>query len=246
MRAKLLHDKAVRQKRVRDEESEQIDAQPEVNTDASSSSSTTLSGSKRVKKSKLSTVLKGSTKPNQKLNAKKKEESNVVYIGHLPNGFFEKQMYSFFGQFGTVLKLKHFRNPKTNQSRGYAFIRFELPEVAAEVATAMNGYFLNDRQLKCEIVPIDRQHEGMFLPPKKRGVAALKDGETATGKINDDEEDEDLELDNIENEKSALVVTDSVKTERKLRSFEANQLKKQEKLSALGINYDISLAIQQS
>ena len=34
----------------------------------------------------------------------------VMYIGHLPNGFFEEQMKAFFSQFGTVNRVRVARN----------------------------------------------------------------------------------------------------------------------------------------
>ena len=208
MKAKLLQEKAIRQKQ------------------AKLTSSTTSSAKAISDKTKKSKSLNVASTVN--LKKAKKEESNVVYLGHVPNGFFEPQMYSFFNQFGKVEKLKHFRNPKTNRSRGYAFIKFESPEVAVEVASTMNGYFLNDRQLKCEIVPMDRQHEGMFLPPKKKS-----DTDTTKTESTDEQEDK------IENDETEEV-TDDVKAERRLRSFNQRQKKIQDKLNALGINFDLS------
>lgn len=39
-------------------------------------------------------------------------QSGVVYIGHLPHGFYEEQLRSYFSQFGTVEKIKVARNKK--------------------------------------------------------------------------------------------------------------------------------------
>ena len=39
-------------------------------------------------------------------------ERGVIYIGHLPFGFFEDQMKAFFSQFGEVTRLRISRNPK--------------------------------------------------------------------------------------------------------------------------------------
>jgi len=54
----------------------------------------------------------------------------VVYIGHLPHGFFEEQMKEYFTQYGEVLGVKLARARKTAKSKGYAFIQFKYPEVA--------------------------------------------------------------------------------------------------------------------
>jgi hypothetical protein len=42
----------------------------------------------------------------------------VVYLGHIPYGFFEEQMRGFFSQFGTVGRLRLSRSPKTANPRG--------------------------------------------------------------------------------------------------------------------------------
>ena len=66
--------------------------------------------------------------------------SNVIYIGHIPHGFYEKQMKGFFSQFGHVSQVRLSRNKKTGKSKHYGFIQFMSPDVAEIVADAMNGY----------------------------------------------------------------------------------------------------------
>ena len=36
----------------------------------------------------------------------------VIYLGHIPYGFFEEQMQGYFSQFGTVTRLRLSRSPK--------------------------------------------------------------------------------------------------------------------------------------
>jgi nucleolar protein 15 len=36
----------------------------------------------------------------------------VIYLGRIPHGFYEEQMQSYFDQFGTITKLKLYRNKK--------------------------------------------------------------------------------------------------------------------------------------
>jgi len=36
----------------------------------------------------------------------------VVYVGHIPHGFYEEQMRKYFSQFGTVTRLKLARSRK--------------------------------------------------------------------------------------------------------------------------------------
>ena len=40
---------------------------------------------------------------------------------------------------------------QTGRARGYAFIEFEFPEVAAIAAESMNNYLMFDKLLKCEL-----------------------------------------------------------------------------------------------
>jgi nucleolar protein 15 len=148
-------------------------------------------------------------------------DSCVMYVGHIPHGFYEKQIYKFFRQFGKVLKVKLFRSSKTNRSKGYAFVKFESPEVTTEAANTMNGYFLQERQLKCEVVPIDHQHEGMFLPPKKLN-------KNSKNEINDELDDSYTQDDNENQIKEP--------TEKQIRIL----TRKQKKLIELGIHYSIA------
>lgn len=99
-------------------------------------------------------------------NKAKKEtpvkKSSVIYIGHVPHGFYEDQMRGFLSQFGTVTRLRLSRNKKTGRSKHYAFVEFEARSVAKIVAAAMNGYFLAGRRLVCHVVKKDNVHEKMF------------------------------------------------------------------------------------
>lgn len=39
-------------------------------------------------------------------------ERGVIYLGHIPHGFYEEEMKSYFSQFGTVTRLKLYRSKK--------------------------------------------------------------------------------------------------------------------------------------
>lgn len=46
---------------------------------------------------------------------KKKPKTNgVVYLGHIPHGFYENEIRQFFTQFGQVKRVKVSRSPKVN------------------------------------------------------------------------------------------------------------------------------------
>jgi RNA recognition motif-containing protein len=91
-----------------------------------------------------------------------KEPRGVLYVGHIPDGFFEPQMKKFFAQFGKVTRLRISRSKKNAKSKGYAFVEFEEESVAKIVAETMQGYLLFDKTLVCHMLPKDKQHPLLF------------------------------------------------------------------------------------
>ena len=141
--------------------------------------------------------------------------SNIVYIGHLAHGFYEREMRKFFSQFGKVGKLKLFRSKKTNNSKGYAFVEFESSDTAAVVAEALDGYYLHEKRLVCNVVAPEKVHTGMFKTKKIKTDENNKDGEDDESDVRDDKESD---------EKAAS---------KYLRSM----AKKQKRLKELGIDF---------
>jgi hypothetical protein len=86
----------------------------------------------------------------------------VIYLGHIPHGFYEVQMRDFFSQFGEVTRLRLARCMKTTKSKGYAFIEFSDVATAKVVAESMNNYLLFEKLLECKHVPHDRVHAETF------------------------------------------------------------------------------------
>uniref|UniRef100_A0A8C3DRM0 Nucleolar protein interacting with the FHA domain of MKI67 n=1 Tax=Corvus moneduloides TaxID=1196302 RepID=A0A8C3DRM0_CORMO len=86
----------------------------------------------------------------------------VVFVGHLPRGLCEPQLREYFGQFGTVTRLRLSRSKKTGASKGYAFMEFESDDVAKIVADTMNNYLFSERLLKCQFIPPEKVHENLF------------------------------------------------------------------------------------
>ena len=113
-------------------------------------------------------------KENRKQKKAIKKQSRVVFVGHLPYGFFETQLLKFFEQFGSVSRVRVSRNPKTGNFRHYAFLEFEDPEVAEIAATSMDGYVLYNRRLVCHIVELSKIHKNMFRAPPKVPTLARK------------------------------------------------------------------------
>ena len=90
----------------------------------------------------------------------------VVYVSHLPYGFIEEGIKSFFSQYGDVKNVQLARSSKTARSKGYAFVEFEVKEVANIAAQAINGYLMYGKQLICKVVE-GNEGNGIKVSSKK-------------------------------------------------------------------------------
>ncbi|CAL0322946.1 unnamed protein product [Lupinus luteus] len=88
--------------------------------------------------------------------------AKVLYVGRIPHGFYEKEMEGYFGQFGTIKRLRIARNKKTGQSKHYGFIEFESPEVAKIVAETMHNYLLFEHLLQVHLIPAEHVHPKLW------------------------------------------------------------------------------------
>jgi nucleolar protein 15 len=80
------------------------------------------------------------------------DKPGVVYVGRIPHGFYEHEMKEYFGQFGTILKLRLSRNKSTGASKHYAFIQFASSTVADIVAKTMDNYLMFNHIMKVKLV----------------------------------------------------------------------------------------------
>mmetsp|Transcript_24241 Transcript_24241/g.95443 ORF Transcript_24241/g.95443 Transcript_24241/m.95443 type:complete len:198 (-) Transcript_24241:3035-3628(-) len=83
----------------------------------------------------------------------------VVYVGHIPHGFYEDQMREYFSQYGKVERVKLSRSKKTGRSKGYGFIEFESNSVASIAAQSMNGYLMFGQVLDVHVVEPEKVQE---------------------------------------------------------------------------------------
>ncbi|XP_015113479.1 MKI67 FHA domain-interacting nucleolar phosphoprotein [Diachasma alloeum] len=86
----------------------------------------------------------------------------LIYIGHIPHGFYEEQMKDYFSQFGKVTRVRVSRSKITGRSKGYGYVEFVHPEVAKIAAESMNNYLMSGRLVKAEYIPPEKQHEHYF------------------------------------------------------------------------------------
>jgi len=87
---------------------------------------------------------------------------SVLYLGHVPHGFYEDEMMGFFSQFGKVTRVRLARNKKTGRSKHFAFVEFKHAEVSEVAAKAMNGYLLFSKVLVAKVVPPESVHDETF------------------------------------------------------------------------------------
>ncbi|XP_063980729.1 MKI67 FHA domain-interacting nucleolar phosphoprotein [Diachasmimorpha longicaudata] len=89
-------------------------------------------------------------------------EKGLIYIGHIPHGFYEEQMKEYFSQFGKVTRVRVSRSKITGHSKGYGYVEFLHPEVAKIAAESMNNYLMSGRLVKAEYIPPEKQHQHYF------------------------------------------------------------------------------------
>jgi len=137
---------------------------------------------------KNETKLSSMKKRKRSLTMKKKEATlvedtriegrGVVYVKHIPHGFYEKEMREYFKQFGQVTRLRLSRSKKTGGSKGYAFVEFGSEDVAKIAASSMQDYLMFRQRLMCKYIEHSELHQEvfknaqrMFRPPKAASLA---------------------------------------------------------------------------
>jgi len=152
-----------------------------------------------------------------------KKNRGILYISHVPHGFFEKQMGDFFNQFGTVTNLRLARSSKTGQSSGYAFIEFKYSEVAKVVSETMNNYLMFNKIMKCEMLPKERMSQAVFMnkinPSKPPGLLRRRASKKLLNSVKSVAEDE-----------------------KRIKKQLSKLSKKQKQLAAAGIDYSVEVS----
>ena len=115
----------------------------------------------------------GSSKRKIKKSERKRNklvsiEPGLIRLTGLPYGFFERELFSYFSQFGVVTRLKLIRSKKTGGSRGYAYVEFEDADVADVAAETMNGYLMFRSLIKCRVIDREKvDSEKLFVNWKR-------------------------------------------------------------------------------
>jgi nucleolar protein 15 len=187
------------------EDSSSDDEQPEEET--LSLPSVTGSGKRKIKKSEM------------KRNKLVSIQPGLIRLSGLPYGFFERELYSYFSQFGVVTRLKLIRSKKTGGSRGYAYVEFEDEDVARIASETMNGYLMFRSLIKSRLMDRDKINTEKLFQNWKR-LFTVKTPKQKRALYNRPKSDEQIEK--------------SDKRRAKKLS------KQQEKLAAAGIKYELT------
>ncbi|XP_017480612.1 PREDICTED: MKI67 FHA domain-interacting nucleolar phosphoprotein, partial [Rhagoletis zephyria] len=115
---------------------------------------------RQISKESLETTAVVSGQLDKKI--KKQQQRNndkrgIVFVKHLPHGFFEEQLKNYFEQFGAVSRVRLGRSRRTGGSKGYAFVEFEYPEVAEVAAETMDNYLMFKKVVKASYIPPEKQ-----------------------------------------------------------------------------------------
>ncbi|XP_045467185.1 MKI67 FHA domain-interacting nucleolar phosphoprotein-like [Harmonia axyridis] len=93
----------------------------------------------------------------------------LLYIGHIPHGFYEEEMKEYFSQFGRVTNVKVCRSRISGKSKGYGFVEFLTPEVAKIASETMNNYLMFKKRVVALFIPYEKRPPFLFnsFIPKK-------------------------------------------------------------------------------
>jgi len=147
-----------------------------------------------LKGKKFVSVSLNKKKPVKKENTEKRginKNKGVVYVSHLPHGFYENELRGYFEQFGVVTGVKVPR-AKSGKARGYAFVEFLHEEVAKVAAETMDNYLMLKRLMKTKFIPGDAQRPFAFRNVRDRkneSVLARQRAVEASQKVLTEEEE---------------------------------------------------------
>ncbi|XP_038223066.1 MKI67 FHA domain-interacting nucleolar phosphoprotein-like [Zerene cesonia] len=161
---------------------------------------------------------------NGKITKRKHRPKGLVYLGHIPHGFYEHEMTQYFRQFGMVTNARVIRSKRTGNSKGYAFVEFKDPAVAQVVAETMNNYLMGKRLIKAAYIPPEKQKR---FAKRKHWTFENNPG--------------------VENRKKHKKEHNAVKSEDKDLQTARNMLstlnKTKKKLKEMGIDYDFFMPV---
>jgi len=74
-----------------------------------------------------------------------------LFIYHIPYEYGDGDLTQLFATFGNVLSAKVFRDPITQDSKGFGFVSYDSASSAESAINSMNGYVIRDRRLRVSL-----------------------------------------------------------------------------------------------
>ncbi|KAF7148682.1 hypothetical protein RHSIM_Rhsim03G0171000 [Rhododendron simsii] len=109
---------------------------------------------------------------------RRKEKNLQIFIGRLDKGAVEDDLIKVFGKFGEIRSVRLTRNPTTNLSRGYAFIKYATVEQAKDALSAFkDGIQVGGKHVK---ISASQDNDTLYMGnicklwTKERVLEALK------------------------------------------------------------------------
>jgi RNA recognition motif-containing protein len=118
----------------------------------------------------------------------KNKPSSTVYISNLSYERDRNGLRSLFKRFGTIKQIKIIVEPKTNQSRGMAFVEMGSVEEATTAINELNGKIIDGRTAKANFaIPQkpESQSKSKEAPKKKEKDLDFKSVQLAKKARND-------------------------------------------------------------
>ncbi|RID61292.1 hypothetical protein BRARA_E00453 [Brassica rapa] len=94
------------------------------------------------------------------LNDRRKSKEFEIFVGSLDKGATEEDLKKVFGHVGEVTEVRIVKNPQTNKSKGYAFLRFATVEQAKRAVKELKSPMINGK--KCGVTA-SQDNDTLFI-----------------------------------------------------------------------------------
>ncbi|CAF1805316.1 hypothetical protein Bca4012_028806 [Brassica carinata] len=94
------------------------------------------------------------------LNDRRKRKEFEIFVGSLDKGATEEDLKKVFGHVGEVTEVRIVKNPQTNKSKGYAFLRFATVEQAKRAVKELKSPMINGK--KCGVTA-SQDNDTLFI-----------------------------------------------------------------------------------
>jgi RNA recognition motif-containing protein len=91
-----------------------------------------------------------------------------LYVGNLPYTTTEDNLRTLFAQAGQVASVALVKDHETGNSKGFAFVLMNTQSEAEKAISLLNGFNLEERELKVNLAKPREPRPNGFTPQQKR------------------------------------------------------------------------------